>query len=247
MPAKPKSKSKKSVTHTVKKSAPSRVKHIEAPAVIEEPQTPPVADVVQAPSPLPSVEPVTPAVSVSPPPAKQDQAPRDIPTSEPVENLEQILVNDKTESEASGKNQVIFSIGVVVTIGLIAASLFVFAIYLRSVKTVQPVPRTTLNSPTQTPTPAFSRASITFEVINASGVAGAAGKGKDALTQYGYTVLATGNGKKQATTQLFLAKNLSKEAIAAIINDVNAVFSVSSSSGDLVGSTASARIILGSK
>ncbi len=225
MPAK--AKSKKSVKRAVKRTAPSPTSPVSPPPV-ESPPPP----IVEAP-----VELAAPVVTVPQPPP---------PTGQPVENLEQILDSDEKDSSADTKNRVVFTLGIVAALAIIAGSIVVFIIYLGSTKAPQTVVHT-VTTPSPTPTPAFLRSSVTFEVINASGVSGAATKGAATLTQAGYTVISVGNGKKQATSSLLLSKNLSSVEVSEILADINSLFSVSSSSGDLTGTSTSARIILGSK
>lgn len=228
MPAK--TKPKKSVKRAVKKP-------VSKPVVppLEEPIVQP--EVVVAPPPPPA------------PPVAPPVAPPAVPVAEPVTNLEQILDTDANakDSAADAKNRVVFTIGIVATLAIIVGSVVVFTIYLGSSKTPQQVAHQATVSPTPTPTPAFQRSKISFEVINSSGVSGAATKGATALTQVGYTVVSVGNGKKQATSSVFLAKSLTSAEVSEILADVKSLFSVSSSSGELTDSTASARIILGSK
>lgn len=183
-------------------------------------------------------------------PAKQDLAPPDaqaVPVAEPVTNLEEILDTDTKDSAADAKNRVVFTIGIIATLAIIAGAVVVFMMYLGSSKTPREVEHPAMVSPTPTPSPAFTRSQLSFEVINSSGVPGAATKGATALTQAGYTVVSVGNGKKQATSSVLLAKSLTPAEVSEVLADVNSLFSVSSSSGELTGSTASARIILGSK
>jgi len=186
------------------------------------------------------------SVSVTPP---QPPPPRPVPVAEPVENLEQILDDgDTKDSVVDRKNHVVFAFGILAAVAIIVGAIVVFGIYLGSAKMPEEeAEHQTKTIPTATPTPAFVRSNVTFEVINASGVSGAATKAKDALTQIGYTVLSVGNGKKQATSSLLLARNLSATDVSEILADANSLFSISSSSGDLTGTTASARIILGNK
>lgn len=229
MPAK--DKSKKSVKPAVKK--PVRKTPPRATFTREEKQTP--AAVVPQAEPVIRPESVIPAVTPAPAPP---------PVTKPVENLEQILDSDTNDSVTDVKTHVVFVFGIAAALAIIAGAIAVFAIYLGSSKAPQMLAQAK-KVPTVTPAPVFDRSSVTFEVMNASGVAGAATKGAEALRQAGYTVLAVGNGKKQVTSELLLSKSLSAGAVSEILADVNSLFSVSSSSGDLTNSTASARIILG--
>lgn len=188
---------------------------------------------IEAPVPQP---PVAEAPVATPPP----------PVATPVENLEQILDSDTKDSVVDAKNHVVFAFGITAAVAIIIGAIVVFVVYLGSSKKPEEgvVQKTT---PTASPTPSFLRSSVTFEVINASGVSGAATKAKDALEQIGYSVLSIGNGKKQASSSLQLASSLSAVDVSEILADTNSLFSIGSSSGSLTGTTASARIILGVK
>jgi hypothetical protein len=255
MPAK--SKSKKPVKSYVRKKirkAPPRAtfSQVNKPIMVEEPSVKKESAVPtpQQPQILQPPEITAPPLIPPSPPAKQDPAPRDaqpVPVSQPVENLEQILDTDTKDSAADAKNRVVFTLGIIVALAIIVGAVFVFVIFLGSSKVAKPVTEKVTVTPTVTPTPAFIRANITFEVINASGVSGAATKGASALSQAGYTVLSVGNGKKQATSSVFLAGSLTSIEKLEILADVTNLFSVASSSGDLTDSTASARLILGIK
>ena len=168
---------------------------------------------------------------------------------EPAEDLEDMLEDDAEDSSLEKKNTVLYWMGMILTIGIILLTGVVFTIYITIPKVVkQDGEKTSAEAPHVTPTPIQFRASdITIDVLNGSGIAGAAAKGAAKLTEKGYTVIATGNAKKQGTTQLFIAPTVPSSAIASIQADMLSLFGVSSSSGDLIGSTASARIIIGSK
>jgi hypothetical protein len=247
MPAKP--KSKKSVKSYVRKKtrkAPPRASFSPPPRRVATTAGEEADEATAPPS-----SPVLPEVSlpVVPTPVAPE-APKPVappPVSEPVTNLEQILDTDMKDSAVEVKNRVVFSFGIITALAIIAGAIIVFVIYLGSSKAPKPVTQKATVTPTATPTPAFTRAAITFEVVNASGVSGAATKGAATLTQAGYTVVSVGNGKKQATSSLLLIGSLTSVEVSEILADVNSLFSISSSSGDLTDSTASARIILGSK
>jgi len=179
--------------------------------------------------------------------AKQGLPQPDVPVEVPVENLEQILDDDTNDSVTDRNNHVVFAFGILAALIIIIGAVVVFVMYLGSTKVPQMATNRMAVAPTASPTPAFVRSAVSFEVINASGVSGAASKAKDALMQLGYTVLMVGNSKKQATSSLVLASSVSASAVSEILADVNNLFSISSSSGSLLGSTASARIILGIK
>lgn len=90
------------------------------------------------------------------------------------------------------------------------------------------------------------RSDYSFEVLNGSGITGAAKKIADKLTELGYVVVKTGNADNSdyEETQLFIAEDLeSKQEL--LLADLEAELNISSVSGKLKDSTPSARIIIG--
>ena len=118
-------------------------------------------------------------------------------------------------------------------------------VYLRSSQTMPAKKEVVSAAMTPTPTPAF--APVTFAVLNASGVTGAAGKAAQQLASKGYVVVSVGNAKQSATTKLYFSSSLSSQVQAQILGDAAALFSVATNSGDLTGSTAAAELIVGVK
>jgi len=179
-----------------------------------------------------------PPVAVPPPPPAAA-------TSET--GIEEMLDSEPVDESHRKTNVFLFTLGAGIAVTLIAASIVVFVIYLGSSKVPDVVLPEAPHAPEATPTPYFSRISITFEVLNASGVAGAAGKGAAKLTELGYTVISTGNAKKQTQSQLFISPLVTAAATTELLTDTQSLFTIGSSSGELTGSTASARLILGVK
>lgn len=87
---------------------------------------------------------------------------------------------------------------------------------------------------------------ITLEVLNGSGVSGKATLIADQFTELGYTVSKVGNAPSAAQTTLLAGTGLT-EKLQVLLADVEKELKVSSVSGEFSDSTASARIILGSK
>lgn len=110
---------------------------------------------------------------------------------------------------------------------------------------VNPAP---LVSPTPAPTRSLNRAEWSFEVLNGSGVTGAAKVAADNLTGLGYVVVKTGNADKSNYTknELFVREGKSADS-NLILADLKTDFSIASVSGELTEGTASARLIIGSK
>lgn len=98
-----------------------------------------------------------------------------------------------------------------------------------------------------TPTPrALNREDWSFEVLNGSGVTGAAKKMADQLKESGYPVVKTGNADRDDYTQseFFVRKEL-EDSVDLVILDIKDIIKIASISGELKDSTASARIIIG--
>jgi uncharacterized BrkB/YihY/UPF0761 family membrane protein len=74
------------------------------------------------------------------------------------------------------KNHMVFAFGIIATVAIIVGAIVVFVIYLGSSKMSQEADHPTKVTPTASPTPTFVRSAVTFEVINSSGVTGAATK-----------------------------------------------------------------------
>jgi hypothetical protein len=85
-----------------------------------------------------------------------------------------------------------------------------------------------------------------FEVLNGSGVAGAAKNVADQLTSLGYRVVETGNADKQTYkgNGLFVSKNMRGKA-DLVVADLKGTLEIATIAGILRNSTASARIIVG--
>lgn len=230
MPAK--AKSKKPQKKTVPKAP-----------VVAQVETPPTS--VEAPSSSAVTEkPAAPVTESAPPPP---------PVATEEANLEEMLDSEPEDESHKKANVFLFTVGTGVAIAIAVVSVVVFIMYLGSSKVPKVAAPQTSNAPTPTPTPYFLRSSITFEVLNGSGAVGAAVKGATELTAAGYTVVSTGNAKKQATSQVFLSSSLSSAAVSELLDDMQSIFSISSSSGGLLDSkgvarsTASALLILGVK
>ena len=161
------------------------------------------------------------------------------------EHLEEMLEANADESTLERRNNVLFGFGIFVTIAVICCTVVVFFIYLRS---PQITPSDSQKKPaiieaTVTPVPV----ALTLEVINGSGVSGAAAKAASELTAKGYAVVAVGNGQRAAVSAIYVSPLLSDTVVNALIADTNTLFGIGSSSGALSNSTATARLVLGAK
>lgn len=112
-----------------------------------------------------------------------------------------------------------------------------------SVNVINP---TSLPEPTPTNKPVFDKSDWSLEILNGSGVTGAAKKIAERLQTFGYPVVKTGNADKDnySQTQIFIKKSLQDRA-ELIIADLKDIIKIASVAGELQDSTASARIIIG--
>lgn len=98
------------------------------------------------------------------------------------------------------------------------------------------------------PAPAIDRSEWTLEVLNGSGITGAAGKTAEKLTSLGYTVVKIGNADNNdyEETQLLVTKSMLPNG-NLLLEDIKKIIHVATISGELKNSTASARLILGNE
>ncbi len=113
----------------------------------------------------------------------------------------------------------------------------------------QPIP---IQTPTPTPVPSptpkqqLIRSERSFEVLNGSGVIGAAKKLADKLRELGYQVIKVGNADRDDYPKnLILVGKDQREKVDVLIADLRDVIKIASVGGELTDSTASARIIIG--
>lgn len=110
----------------------------------------------------------------------------------------------------------------------------------------QPIPTPAPVTSAPTPKPALVRSEWSLEVLNGSGVTGAAKKLADQLKELGYEVLKTANADKDSYTQnqIYIKAEL-KDKVDLVIADLKDIIKIASVGGELKDSTVSARIIIG--
>lgn len=107
-------------------------------------------------------------------------------------------------------------------------------------------PPKSATTPTPSPTPkTLNRSQWSFEVLNGSGVTGAAKKLADSLKALGYQVVKVANADKDYTKNEFFVQEDLMANIDSIVTDIKDIIKIASISGKLKDSTASARIIIG--
>jgi len=193
---------------------------------------------------------ISPSASVVPTPMAKPVVPEvPVPQSFDETAFEKTSALDEETTIIRGNRTWVW-LGMAITI-LIVVLTVIAGIFLTTAPNVAktailPTPSVAVTT-TLAPTPAYSKASLTFEVLNGSGVAGAAGMVAQKLRDAGFVVVAVGNADgTQATSTLQVQFSLSG-SLSQIVKDVSGVVPVSSSSADLQGSTASARLTIGKK
>lgn len=134
----------------------------------------------------------------------------------------------------------------ILTIAVIGSAIYFVAGVGSPKKQEQTVISPPTSTITPTPTPnTLNRSEWSFEVLNGSGVTGAAKKLADSLKALGYQVVRVANADKDYTKNEFFVQEDLMVSIDAIVADIKDIIKIASISGKLKDSTASARIIIG--
>lgn len=146
-------------------------------------------------------------------------------------------------------NKKLFKMGAIISGVIIILAVGFFLTQRKNITQPEQTPKPTSTpavSPTTTPKPSFNRSEWSLEVLNGSGVTGAAKKLADKLAELGYKILKTGNADRSdyAKSELFVAKDR-KDKQDSLLEDLKKELSIASVSGELTDSTASARIFIG--
>lgn len=178
-----------------------------------------------------------------------EESEHDIPRANPQRPRFYQTESDSDQPPIEKKNRTLFwigSLGVVVI--LLASGFFLYQFLRQSPKqeTVSPVEEEEVEQVEESPQPTFSRADWSLEVLNGTGVTGAAKKVADKLKELGYQVVKVGNADKDTYegNHLLVAKDKQDQS-EQLLEDLNKELKIASVSGELKDSTASARIILG--
>ncbi len=159
------------------------------------------------------------------------------------------MYEQKSGEKKSGKKLLIFVIVLILLLagGYLANKKFRVVSKVKSI--VQPAPVTTptpVPSPSPVSQPVLNRSDWSLEVLNGSGVTGAAKKIADKIQALGYPVVKTGNADKDnyAVTQILVKKELQSQ-VELVIADLKDIIKIASVGGELKEGTAAARIIIG--
>ncbi len=158
-------------------------------------------------------------------------------------------VVEESEPKIERQNKKLFFLGFGVFIATVICTLIFGLLFMQlngSEKQKEPV-ESMQQEPTPSPTPTtIDRESWTFEVLNGSGVAGAAAKAAEKLEELGYEVTKTGNADEEVTiTELYISKDKSEEEAQLLIEDLKSDFGELTITGKLTDSIATVQIILG--
>lgn len=111
-----------------------------------------------------------------------------------------------------------------------------------------PTPKTSV-TPTKSTSPTstgLDRASLTIEIQNGSGVAGAATKVSDILKDLGYEISSTGNADNfDYENTVIQVKSTKKAYLDMLKKDLATDYTIGEATADLTGSSADALIIVG--
>lgn len=152
------------------------------------------------------------------------------------------------------KNRKMFGIGIIILAVVLAGLAFV--LYQRSQlppvttgeETVEASPVVMESTPTPTPAPetGLERGEITVEVLNGSGVTGAAGVFAEKLENLGYEIGEVGNATATDQNELYVQEELEEE-LSVLYNDLKDELGIGEVTGYLEDSEATARVVLGAE
>ena len=215
-----------------KKTAPKKEKketpEVEKKVVVEE---------------IPSTEEATETETKEVPASSEEQ---DLST-ETKETLSERPLEEEVPLEKTNKK--LYRTGLIVVLVIFGITGWIFYLTNRySQKTTQEE-ITLEETETATPTPApelvqLEREEITLEILNGSGVAGAAGDAAEIFEALGYLDVETGNGDDTVGNELHVNPEF-EDIIDVLLEDVESELDVSSIAGELEDSDYAARIILG--
>jgi hypothetical protein len=154
-----------------------------------------------------------------------------------------MMAEDLPQQEKTGKS--LFALGTVIGLIVIAGTVALSLFYFKSSSTKAPVAVTEVSpSPTASPTPA-PLVDINFEILNASGIAGQAGKTQLIVEKLGYKVTTVGNANSRETGMKLLLKSNLVDQKDTILSTLQKEFPKITYEGVFDSETVTARIIVG--
>ena len=175
------------------------------------------------------------------PPPSEDI--KDEVVSEPQEQSEEV------ETTSSKNQSRLYVFGIVVAVIALVATIVL--LYIRAQQAIdgqnkQEVAEEVTEEPTPTPEPTpIPKSDITIDVLNGSGISGLAGTTADTFKDLGYEILEIGNADSIEGNQIYINPDIDEDLLSLLFEDLEDELDISSSSGELKDSTASAQIILG--
>lgn len=164
---------------------------------------------------------------------------------------EEIFKKDSLEEKVppEKKDRKLFTTGLIVVLFIFGVTGWVF--YLTNRFTEKTTQETTADvvgiAKESTPTPVqtqLTREEISIEILNGSGVSGAASRAAGIFEELGYQMVEIGNADETEGNELYVNSEV-ENLIDVLLGDAEDELDISSVSGELDDSTASARIILG--
>lgn len=194
-----------------------------------------------------SVVGTTPEDSKTPTSIDVPSVPIDTPLK--IDSAEQNLEGDEPRLEKS--NRKIFIVGIIITIVVILVTAVFGFYFLKQDYNQENIKEEKVEitlTPTPTPKVSLDRSEWSIEVLNGTPIPGLAKELADKLEKLGYKIILTGNAenKDYKDSQILVISEADSDEIELLLNDIKKEIDISSSSGDLEDSTASARIIIGS-
>jgi hypothetical protein len=162
--------------------------------------------------------------------------------------IDQIEEGDENEPQDKSNRKLYFLGGVVLVLIILGVGGFIFLFINNSSdreSAVAPVAQESTQASPSATLPILVRSEWSFEVLNGSGIPGAAKKAAGEMIALGYEVVQTGNADQiYETNELFVSPEMKNET-DLLIADLKDIVKISTVAGVLKNSTASARIIIG--
>jgi len=157
----------------------------------------------------------------------------------------QMQPEELPEAEKEGKH--LFFIGTFLGIVIIAGTIVLSIQFFKAPTKNTPVTQETVPTPviTETVKSELIKTDFNFEVLNASGISGQAGKTKSTIENVGYVVSSIGNASSHETKTKLLLKASMVSQKDLLISDLQKILPGIVYDGEFDSETANARVIIG--
>lgn len=159
---------------------------------------------------------------------KKDEASEDVKTPEVVKSVEPVETVEPVADEFEKPNYLWIIVPTALLVGALVGGLITYFSGLSRLeeadRTPSPVPTVVETEPTPTASPSstFKRDGLKLQVLNGSGVSGAAGKAKTLLEGLGYKDVDTGNASSSNFVKTEVSvKESAKEYLDLVIKDLS--------------------------